>query len=34
MSDEIIFIGIFIPSPKNFNVLTLYGVFLEQNQEW
>ena len=33
MSDVIIFTGIFIPSPKNFNVLTLYGV-LEQNQEW
>ena len=30
MSDEIIFIGMFIPSPKNFNVLTLYGVFLNK----
>ena len=30
MSDEIIFIGIFIPSPKNFNVLTLYGGFLNK----
>ena len=30
MSDEIIFTGIFIPSPKNFNVLTLCGGFLNK----